>query len=80
MCLKLIFLYLIDSECMYLYNMRTINGRNVPIIEQEMDFFMVIRHSFFIINLALLSLPPARRIVLESFWLYIWLKKKKLYY
>lgn len=67
MCLKLIFLYLIDSECMYLYNMRTINGRNVPIIEQEMDFFMVIRHSFFIIILALLSLPPARRIVLESF-------------
>lgn len=67
MCLKLIFLYLIDSECMYLYNMRTINGRNVPIIEQELDFFMVIRHLFFIINLALLSLPPARRIVLESF-------------
>lgn len=79
MCLKLIFLYLIDSEYMCLHNMKTVNGRKVPIIKHEPDF-RVIRHSFFITNLALLFLSSARRIILGDF-MYIWLDKiSKFYY
>lgn len=73
MCLKLIFLYLIDSEYMCLHNMKMVNGRKVPIIKHKPDF-RVIRHSFFITNLALLFLNSARRIILGDF-MYIWLDK-----
>lgn len=57
----------------HLHNMKTLNGRKLPIVKHEIDFRMLM-HSLFITDLSLLFLHPAGRMILEDF-MGTWLKK-----